>query len=100
MPSAARPLSRLPAPASLVKIRVHCVDPAYVRKLAMAGPGYRNLRADQLVSLRIHGVTPAFVRDMAAGYKRLTLEQLVALRIHGVDPNDASLANAALRRGN
>ena len=67
----------------------------------MPGPGYRNLRADQLVSLRIHEVTPAFVRDMAAaGHKRLTPEQLVALRIHGVDPNDARLANAALRLGN
>ncbi len=86
---------------NLLQMRVHRIDPAYVRQLALAGLSYRNLKVDQLVSMRIHRVTPVFVRDMAAAdYKRLTPEQLVALRIHGVDPNDARRANAALRRGN
>ena len=86
---------RPPAPPrvdvdTLVQMRIHGVDAAYVRGLAEANGRLARLRADELVAMRIHGVSPDYVRALAAaGYRDLSPEQLVAFRIHGVTARDA-----------
>ena len=78
---------------TLVQMRIHDIDGAYVRGLASANPRFRRLRTDQLVAMRIHDVSPEFVRQMAsAGYAEVTPEQVVAMSIHGVSAGDARRA--------
>ena len=84
---------------TLVQLRIHDVDPAYIRALVAANPRLRRIAPAQLVALRIHDVEPAFVRAMAAaGYGDLTPEQLVAMTIHGVSASDARRAARDGRR--
>ncbi len=84
---------------SLVAMRIHGVDAAYIRSLAEANAPLRALEADQLLAMRIHDVSAAYVRAMAAaGYAELSAEALVAMRIHGVWAHDARRAARARGR--
>jgi hypothetical protein len=67
----------------LLDLRVHGVDPDYIRDVQETG--YRRLSAQDYVDMKIHGVAPVFLRDLkGAGYD-LSSKQVTELRIHGID---------------
>lgn len=83
---------------TLVALRIHGVDGAYIRSLEEASARLRRLDVDQLVALRIQGVSADYVRAMAAaGQANLDADTLVAMRVHGVSARDAR--QAARSRG-
>jgi hypothetical protein len=69
----------------LVEMRIHGVEPEYVREMGVHG---YELSARELVEMKVHGVRPEFVREMAElGYRDLSARQLIEMKIHGVSPS-------------
>jgi hypothetical protein len=72
-----------PPAKDLEELRIHGVDPEYLKGLKDAG--YNGLSAEQVTDLRIHGVSSDFIRDTRQLGYNFSEKELVDLRVRGVD---------------
>ena len=72
-----------PQPADLVQMKIHGIDPEFIREARDLG--YR-FTAGDLIDLKIHGVNEAYLRNLkASGIRDLSAQQITQLKIHGVE---------------
>ncbi len=69
----------------LMALKVHDINPEYVRGLKNAG--YPNLQTWQLVELKVHGIEPDYVQGLHdSGYRHLPSYQITQFSTHGISP--------------
>ena len=68
----------------IIELKVHGVDPAWIKGMSQAG---WKLTPKEMVDLRVHGIRPEYVTEIhALGYGPYTPKQMIQFFVHGAKP--------------